>query len=94
MAWTDITRRHYEPPKGRYASDLSDVEWALIEPMLPAARRLGRPRTVDLREVVNALLFIAKGRAANGGFCRRTSRPSRRFSIISINGATANSGGR
>ena len=60
MAWTDITRRQYEPPKGRYASDLSDVEWALIEPMLPAARRLGRPRTVDLREVVNALLFIAR----------------------------------
>ena len=60
MAWTDITRRQYEPPKGRYASDLSDAEWALLEPMLPAARRLGRPRTADLREVVNALLFIAR----------------------------------
>jgi transposase len=60
MAWTDITRRQYVPPKGRYASDLSDGEWALLEPMLPAARRLGRPRAVDLREVLNALAFIAR----------------------------------
>ena len=60
MAWTDITRRQYVPPKGRYASDLSDAEWALLEPMLPPARRLGRPRAVDLREVLNALAFIAR----------------------------------
>jgi transposase len=60
MAWTDITRKQYVPPKGRYASDLSDAEWALLEPMLPPARRLGRPRAVDLREVLNALAFIAR----------------------------------
>ncbi len=58
MAWTDITRRQYEPPRGRYASDLGDAQWALLEPMLPAARRLGRPRAVNLREVLNALIYI------------------------------------
>ena len=39
MAWTDIARRQYEPQKGRYACDLSDAEWAILEPMLPPARR-------------------------------------------------------
>ena len=44
----------------RYPSDMTDEQWALIEPLLPAARPGGRPRTVDLREVVNALLYQAR----------------------------------
>jgi transposase len=59
MAWTDITRKHYEPPRGRWASDLSDDQWALIGPLLPPESRHGRPRTVDLRSVMNAILYIA-----------------------------------
>lgn len=59
MAWTEITRRHYARRTARYASDMTDREWALVEPFLPMPRRLGRPRTTDLREVVNALLYIA-----------------------------------
>lgn len=43
----------------RYASDMTDREWGLVRPFLPMPRRLGRPRTTDLREVVNALLYIA-----------------------------------
>ena len=43
-----------------YPSDLTDDQWALIEPLLPAARHGGRPRTVDLREVVNTLLYQAR----------------------------------
>jgi transposase len=38
---------------------MTDREWLLIEPFLPIPRRLGRPRSTDLREVVNALLYIA-----------------------------------
>jgi putative transposase len=41
----------------RYPSDLTDEQWALIEPLLPPAKRGGRPRTVDLREVINTLLY-------------------------------------
>ena len=41
----------------RYPSDLSDGQWAILEPLIPAARPGGRPRDVDLREVVNALLY-------------------------------------
>ena len=59
MGWTDFTRRQYARRAVRYASDLKDREWGLISPCLPGPRRLGRPRSTDLREVVNALLYIA-----------------------------------
>jgi putative transposase len=39
----------------QYPSDLTDEQWQVIEPMLPAAKPGGRPRTVNLREVVNTL---------------------------------------
>ena len=58
--WTEITRPQYERSGLRYASDLTDGEWQLIAPLLPPARRLGRPRTTDLREVVNAILYVAR----------------------------------
>ncbi|WP_272951645.1 IS5 family transposase [Sinorhizobium meliloti] len=59
MGWTDFTRRQYARRASRYASDLTEREWGLISPCLPAPRRLGRPRSTDPREVVNALLYIA-----------------------------------
>jgi putative transposase len=40
-----------------YPSDLTDAQWALIEPVLPAAKPGGRPREVDLREIVNTLFY-------------------------------------
>jgi transposase len=42
----------------RYSSDLTDAEWALIAPMIPPARAGGRPRGVNLREVMNGLLYV------------------------------------
>jgi transposase len=42
----------------RYPSDLTDAEWALVEPFIPPARRGGRRRTVDVREVLNAILYV------------------------------------
>jgi|GEM_PF-284146 len=59
MAWTETTRNHYARKRWRYASDMTDCEWALMAPFLPQARRLCRPRTTCLRDVVNALLYIA-----------------------------------
>lgn len=44
----------------RYPTDLTDEQWALIEPLLPPAKPGGRPREVDLREVVNALFYQAR----------------------------------
>ena len=59
VSWTEITRRQYRREGLRYASDLTDAEWALIEPLLPSPSRIGRPRTADLRNVVEAILYMA-----------------------------------
>ena len=58
MAWTEITREEYRRDGFGYASNLTDGEWALIDPLMPPPRRLGRPRRVDLRSVVNAIHYI------------------------------------
>ena len=58
--WTEITRPQYERSGLRYASDLTDKEWKVIAPHLPARKRHGRPRTTDLREVLNAILYMAR----------------------------------
>ncbi len=55
MVWTEITRSKYRREGLRYASDLTDAEWAVIAPHMPAPRQPGRPRRTPLREVVNAL---------------------------------------
>jgi len=59
MTWTDITRPQYERNYGRYASDCSDEEWALIKRFMPERRSNGRPRTTKLREVWNAIQYMA-----------------------------------
>jgi len=58
MSWTEITRPHYRRDGLRYASDVKDREWDVIAPFMPEPSHLGRPREVDLREVVNAILYI------------------------------------
>lgn len=58
--WTEITRPKYERGDLRYATDVTDAEWALIALHLPAPRRLGRPRETDLREVVNAIFYLLR----------------------------------
>src|SRR5688500_4543006 len=58
MAWTTITRAQHGRDHLRFASDLTEAEWALIAPALPPPARLGRPRTTSLRAVVDALFFI------------------------------------
>ena len=55
----------------RYPSDLTDSEWALIEPMIPPAKRGERRREVNVPEVVNAIYYECSRPAASGGACRR-----------------------
>jgi putative transposase len=43
-----------------YASDLKDAEWDLLKPHIPEAKRGGRPRTAEMREVVNAIFYVLK----------------------------------
>ena len=49
--WTQENRSRYNRDKLRYPSDLTDEEWALIAPLIPPARRGGRRRSVNVREV-------------------------------------------
>ena len=42
----------------RYPSDVNDAEWALVAPLIPPARRGGRRRSVDVREVLNAIFYV------------------------------------
>jgi len=56
--WTEITRRQYERTGRRYVSDATDAEWALIAPLLPGPKPVGRPRTTDLRDVFDAILYM------------------------------------
>lgn len=44
----------------RYPSDLTDDQWNELAPLLPAAKPGGRPRTVDLREVINGILYVLR----------------------------------
>lgn len=48
-------------PRRSYPSDLSDTEWALLEPLIPAARPGGRPRAHPERELVDAMLYVLRG---------------------------------
>jgi hypothetical protein len=60
MAWTEITRRHYRRDALRYASDLTNAEWALISPFMPIASKVGRPRKTNLRSVVEAIRRLTR----------------------------------
>ena len=56
--WTTENRSRYDRSKLRYPSDLTDEEWRLVEPLIPAGKRGGGKRTVVMREVVNGLMYI------------------------------------
>jgi transposase len=56
--WSSENRCRYDRSALRYPSDLTDEEWALIEPLIPPAKKGGAKRTVDLRQVVNGLLYV------------------------------------
>jgi transposase len=60
MAWTEITRPKYQRDGLRYASDTTDAEWAVIGPFLPRPADCGRTRSTPMREVVNAIFYIAQ----------------------------------
>ena len=56
--WTKENRGRYDRNHLRYPRDLTEEEWKLVEPLIPPAKRGGDKRTVDIREVVNALMYV------------------------------------
>jgi transposase len=58
--WTQEHRKTYMRVGGRYPSDMTDAEWALLEPLIPAAKHGGRPRKTDMRAAINAILYLLR----------------------------------
>jgi putative transposase len=58
--WTEQHRKTYARVGGRYPSDMTDAEWALLEPLIPPAKPGGRPRETDMREAINAILYLLR----------------------------------
>ena len=56
--WTEVNRARYDRSQLRYPSDLTDEEWDYVRPMIPPAKRSGRKREVDEREVVNGIMYV------------------------------------
>ena len=77
MTWTEITRAQYRRDHQRYASDLNDAEWLILSFFLPAPCRVGRPREVSLRAVLDAILYVlatgCQWRALPGDFPPRST---------------------
>ncbi len=56
--WTSKNRAKYKRDHLRYPSDVTDEEWAHVEPLIPSAKRGGRKRKVNMREVINGVMFV------------------------------------
>ncbi len=56
--WTTANRPKYNRDKLRYPSDLTDAEWAHVESLIPPAKHGGRKRKVDVRELVNGIMYV------------------------------------
>jgi transposase len=56
--WTTQNRKRYDRSQLRYPSDLTDDEWAQVAPLIPRAKPGGNKRTVDIREVMNGVMYV------------------------------------
>ena len=75
--WTPQHRRAANRTGLRYPSDLTDGEWAIVEPMIPPARHGGRKRSVNVREVLNGIFYVLWTGCQGRRFpriCRRRAR--------------------
>ena len=59
--WTPTTRRQHSRVGLRYETDLTDAEWAVIEPLMPRPAPCGRPPLWTTREVLNAIFYVLRG---------------------------------
>ena len=79
--WTPEHRKTYRREGGGFPSDLTDAEWARLEPLIPAAEPGGPPRKTDMRAAMNAILYLLRTGCPwrylpRDGFPPRSSRRS------------------
>ena len=59
--WTATTSAQHARKGTDLPSDLTDAEWAVLEPFLPTASTVGRPREWPMRRIVDAMLYLLRG---------------------------------
>ena len=59
--WTDTTRAHHARAGLALPSDLTDAEWAVLEPFFPPPSHVGRPRKWEMRRIVEAICYLLRG---------------------------------
>src|SRR4051812_42550049 len=59
--WTPTTREQYTRTAARYETDLTDAEWAMIEPHMPPRSKRGRPPSWTFREILDAIFYVLRG---------------------------------
>ena len=62
--WTPTTRAQHSRASLRYGSDVTDAEWRILSPFLPAPCCCGCPRKWEMREIINAIFYILRGGVA------------------------------
>ena len=62
--WTPATQRQHSREGLRYETDLTDAEWAVIEPLLPSPGKRGRPPKWTMREILDAIFYVLRGGVA------------------------------
>lgn len=61
LMWTPTTRAEHRRERLRFASDVTDAGWAVLEPLLPLPAAVGRPPAWPMREIVNAIFYVLRG---------------------------------
>ena len=58
--WPPTTRQQHIRETNRYQTDVTDEEWHMIGPYLPAAKSMGRPRAWPMREIINGIFYVMR----------------------------------
>lgn len=77
-----------------YKSDLTNEEWRIIEPLIPPAKPGGHPRTVDIREIVNAIFYLLLSWLFLGDAHLLTYRLTQQFIITFVVGKSEEFGSK
>src|SRR4029077_6560922 len=87
--WTPQNRKRYDRSRLRYPSDLTDEEWAHVAPVIPPAKPGGNKRTVDVREVMNGVMYVLSTGCQWRALPRTFRRGARYMTILYCGVATA-----
>ena len=80
--WTPTTRKQHSRRTTRYQTDLTDEEWRVIEPHLPAAKSTGRPRAWPMREIINGIFYVMRSGMPVAAAAKRSAALEHDLSLV------------